>query len=64
MHALGALMWRERSTSVPSGQQHSGHACSLRALMHGSPGADVVGAFYEQRAMLQCGGSSVSAEMS
>ena len=62
--ALRALMWPERSTSVPSGQQHSGHACSLRALMHGSPGADVVGAFYEQRAMLQCGGSSVSAEMS
>ena len=63
MHALGALMWSERSTSVPSGQQHSEHACSLRALTRGSPGAHVVGAVYKQGAMLQCGWSGVSAEM-
>ena len=63
MHALGVQTWPERSTSVPSGQQHSGHACALRALTHGSPGAVVVGAFYKQGAMLQCGWSGVSAEM-
>ena len=28
-------------------------ACMLRAPMHGSPGADAAGAFFEQRAMLQ-----------